>query len=103
MLNPAFQRRLPVGAEVLAQSGAHFRVWAPRRRSVVVILEGGIDPGSNSRGEFPLQAEVNGYFSGSIAAARAGTRYRFRLDDSERLYPDPASRFQRLSGKPMYP
>ena len=94
MLSATVQRRLPIGAEVLTQGGAHFRVWAPRRQRVTVILEGGIDPGSNSRGDFPLQAESNGYFAGSIAAARAGTRYRFRLDDSELLVPDPASRFQ---------
>ena len=33
-------RRLPVGAEVLPQGGVHFRVWAPRRKSVKVIIEG---------------------------------------------------------------
>src|SRR5690606_34678165 len=27
---------------------------------------------------------------------RAGTRYRFRLDDGDQLFPDPASRFQPL-------
>ena len=27
-------------------------------------------------------------------AARAGDRYQFQLDDDEKLYPDPASRFQ---------
>ena len=31
-------RRLPIGAEVQPEGGAHFRVWAPRRKRVVVVL-----------------------------------------------------------------
>ena len=33
-------RRLPVGAEVDPAGGVHFRVWAPARRSVAVVVEG---------------------------------------------------------------
>ncbi|HKI38414.1 MAG TPA: malto-oligosyltrehalose trehalohydrolase [Gemmataceae bacterium] len=86
MVPTEVRRRLPVGAEVLPQGGAHFRVWAPRCRRVAVVL----DPG----GEFDLQPEVGGYFSGPVAAARAGTLYRFRLGDNDRPHPDPVSRFQ---------
>ena len=32
-------RRLPVGAEVQASGGVHFRVWAPRRKRVEIMLE----------------------------------------------------------------
>ena len=33
-------RRLPVGAELLPDGGGtHFRVWAPKRRSVRVVFE----------------------------------------------------------------
>lgn len=46
-----------------------------------------------SRARSPLTREDGGYFSGRIAAS-AGQRYQFKLDDDERLYPDPASRFQ---------
>jgi len=42
----------------------------------------------------PLKSEGDGYFSGTVAAAVAGDRYRFRLDGGDALYPDPASRFQ---------
>src|SRR6266851_3550537 len=77
-------RRLPVGAEILPSGGAHFRVWAPRRRSVEVALEGG---------RTPLSAEGGGYFSGTVAEATAGTLYKYRLDGGE-SFPDPASRFQ---------
>ena len=81
----AVQRRFPVGAETVA-GGAHFRVWAPGRNQVEVVLEGS--------GGAPLESERDGYFSAAIEFARPGMQYRFRLDRGDRLFPDPASRFQ---------
>lgn len=81
-------RRLPVGAEVLPHGAAHFRVWAPARRSVEVVFDQG------SAEPLTLDLESDDYFSGSAPQAKAGDLYRFRLDESEKLYPDPASRFQ---------
>ncbi|HWB87384.1 MAG TPA: malto-oligosyltrehalose trehalohydrolase [Bryobacteraceae bacterium] len=78
-------RRYPIGAELLPTGGAHFRVWAPRRKKVEVVLESG--------GNFALEAESGGYYSGSVPTAGEGTLYRFRLDGAE-SFPDPASRFQ---------
>ncbi len=43
---------------------------------------------------FPLTAGPDGYFSGSVASASPGSLYQFKLDNDERLYPDPESRFQ---------
>jgi maltooligosyltrehalose trehalohydrolase len=83
-LNPA-SRRYPVGAEI-SGDGIAFRVWAPARGRVAVILE--------PAGEHVLANEGNGYFSGLVPGRGAGTRYRFRLDDDELLYPDPVSRRQ---------
>jgi maltooligosyltrehalose trehalohydrolase len=88
------RRRLPIGAEVLADGSAHFRVWAPRRREVAVVLEGGPQPEEERPLNVPLQAEGNGYFSGRVLLALPGTLYRYRLDGEEKAYPDPASRFQ---------
>src|SRR5690242_12131589 len=79
------KRRLPVGAEP-DDGGTAFRVWAPDRRLVKVCIEG--------RPEYELLREENGYFGGYVPAVAPGMRYRFRLDDGEALYPDPASRFQ---------
>jgi maltooligosyltrehalose trehalohydrolase len=79
---------MPVGAAIVA-GGVHFRVWAPKRRRVAVVLEAG--PGAGEVVE--LDAEDGGYFAGTAAAAQAGTRYRFRLDGGA-AFPDPASRFQ---------
>ena len=81
-------RRLPIGAEVLPGGGVCFRVWAPRRRRVEVVFEGGpVLPA------LELAPEAGGYFSGEAPDARAGALYRFRLD-GEGPFPDPASRFQ---------
>src|SRR5262244_1772831 len=80
-------RRLSIGAEVLKSGGVHFRVWAPRRRIIAVVLEG-----KGAVQEFSLEPEMAGYFSGIVEEAKDGTLYRFRLDGSETLYPDPASR-----------
>ena len=89
------QRRLPVGAEVQPGGGTHFRVWAPRRRRVAVVLEGGAGPGTGRERELvELSLEQGGYFSALVPAARAGSLYRFHLDDDANAYPDPASRFQ---------
>jgi maltooligosyltrehalose trehalohydrolase len=77
-------RRYPVGAEI-TEGGVSFRVWAPARTSVRVVLDAG--------GEHALAPEGNGYFSGVLPAG-AGARYRFRLDRDATLYPDPASRYQ---------
>jgi maltooligosyltrehalose trehalohydrolase len=76
-------RRLPVGAE-LSNSGTHFRCWAPKRKSVDVIIDGRATP---------LAHEARGYFAGLVNGVGAGTRYRFRLDGQD-AFPDPASRYQ---------
>lgn len=74
-----------MGAEVQKGGGVEFRVWAPRRKRVDVVIDGP---------PVPLRAERNGYFAGLVKEARAGSRYGFRLNGAGRLYPDPASRFQ---------
>jgi len=84
------KRRYPIGAELVGENQAHFCVWAPKAREVDVVLE------NDSEGKpklCPLTAEPGGYFSGA-ANARAGTRYRFRVNGAKNFYPDPASRFQ---------
>jgi maltooligosyltrehalose trehalohydrolase len=82
-------RTLPVGAEPSA-SGVHFRVWAPLRRRVEVLLEEG---GGRPSSSHVLMPEADGYHAGAVEGIGAGTRYRYRLDGGD-AFPDPASRFQ---------
>jgi maltooligosyltrehalose trehalohydrolase len=79
------RRRLPVGAEIIDSRSTHVRVWAPRAGRVVAVIATG-DATS-------LVRDDGGYFSGIILAG-AGVRYGFKLDDDDKVYPDPASRFQ---------
>jgi maltooligosyltrehalose trehalohydrolase len=91
-------RRLPVGAEFSSAGGVSFRVWAPKRSSVQVV----VSHGENDREQAfacDLEAEEgdsteHGYFSGIVPDARAGMRYGFRLDGGDRVFADPASRYQ---------
>jgi maltooligosyltrehalose trehalohydrolase len=87
--------RLPIGAEVGDGGGVRFRVWAPRRRRVEVVIEGllgGGRPAGESKA-FEMEAEGGGYFAATLSAAGPGTLYRYCLDGGE-TFPDPASRYQ---------
>ena len=77
--------RMTLGAQV-ETGGVRFRVWAPKRARVDVVLE----EGGRS---FPLMKDEAGYFSGLVPIATGGMRYRYRLDNGE-AYPDPCSRYQ---------
>src|SRR5262245_40135262 len=74
-----FTRRFPIGAEPVPARGVHFRVWAPRSKTVRVPLwnSQGADGPPDQVAE--LTAEADGYFSGFVPEARAGMLYRFQL------------------------
>jgi len=84
------KRRYPIGAEPISSDETHFRVWAPKAEEVHVVVEEQSGK-TQEQQSHALTAENEGYFSGSVSVV-AGARYRFRVGD--RLYPDPASRFQ---------
>jgi len=75
--------RMPFGAEVLAQGGVRFRLWAPKARRVELCI---------SEKSFPM-ARDGEWFERVHADAAAGTLYQYRIDGGP-LVPDPASRFQ---------
>ena len=85
-----FNRRLPIGAEVQAEGGVHFRVWAPASQNVAVSLMEN-DDGADAF-DVALRAEEGGYWSGHIGEAGTAMLYRYKLDSG--AFPDPASRFQ---------
>jgi maltooligosyltrehalose trehalohydrolase len=63
-----------------------FAVWAPAARSVDLELVGDPNP-------VPLVRDDAGVWSATVARARPGGRYRYRLND-DLARPDPYSRFQ---------
>ncbi|HYO23359.1 MAG TPA: malto-oligosyltrehalose trehalohydrolase [Lacipirellulaceae bacterium] len=83
-------RSTPAGAEA-GPDGVDFRVWAPRRKRVQVVL---VDRNGDECSRHDLQAEEQGYFAGLVPHAKAGDLYWFVLDDESKRYPDPASRHQ---------
>src|SRR2546426_7691460 len=73
-----------LGASVLEDT-ATFGVWAPRCRSVDVVIEG--------RHPQPMRRDADGVFTATLGDLAPGTRYKYRLD-GERYRPDPVSRWQ---------
>ena len=82
---PSATWQMTLGANV-DSVGVRFRVWAPKRARIDVVLE---EDGRS----FPLLKDEAGYFSGLVPIATAGMRYRYRLDNGD-AYPDPCSRYQ---------
>jgi maltooligosyltrehalose trehalohydrolase len=79
--------RLPFGAEIESDGAVRFRLWAPGARRVAVVLHDSA----------PQKLEMKrsgdeGFFELVTNAARAGSRYRYQIDDGLEV-PDPASRF----------
>jgi maltooligosyltrehalose trehalohydrolase len=67
----------------LTPDGASFRLWAPAAKRVDLLLEK----------SHPMRRGEDGWFSADMAGVKAGTLYKFRIDD-EIDVPDPASAFQ---------
>jgi len=78
--------RMPFGCELLPDRGVRFRLWAPAARAVHLALEG-----PEQIAELPMRQSGDGWFQLDCMQARAGTRYRFFLENGLRV-PDPASR-----------
>src|SRR2546428_5137190 len=75
---------LHLGAAV-RDDGVVFRAWAPRCRTLDVVIEG--------RRPLAMSRQDDGLFEAVVAGLRPGTRDQYRLDGA-RYRPHPASRFQ---------
>ena len=71
---------------VLSDDGVTFRLWAPAARKVELLLD-------ESHAKKHSMTKDGEWFVLDVAGAKAGTRYRFRIDDEIDI-PDPASHFQ---------
>src|SRR2546428_11999273 len=83
---------LHLGAAV-RDDGVVFRAWAPRCRTLDVVIEG--------RRPLAMSRQDDGLFEAVVAGPRPGARDQYRLD-GERYRPDPAARLQ-PEGRPGPP
>ena len=83
-MGSSLDRMSALGASLLA-NGVTFRVWAPRCRSVDVVVDG--------RAIEALTPRDGGLFDVTLEGLAEGAKYKYRLD-ATRYRPDPASRFQ---------
>jgi maltooligosyltrehalose trehalohydrolase len=84
------QRRrhnMPFGAQLTADGEVRFRLWAPAAHEVELLLH----DGAGAARPLAMRAQPGGWFELLTEAARAGSRYRFRIDGKLEV-PDPASR-----------
>jgi len=82
---------MPYGAQVLAQGGVRFRLWAPTSKKVELVLfpDAGKDPILKA-----MDRQVE-WFELVDNDAQAGMEYKFKIDDGIEV-PDPASRCQSI-------
>jgi maltooligosyltrehalose trehalohydrolase len=77
-----------LGARVIQGDGTRFRVWAPKAKSMAVLVLSG-----KATGTVAMQPEEKGYFSVTVTDVADGDRYLYQPDKGPPC-PDPASRFQ---------
>jgi maltooligosyltrehalose trehalohydrolase len=75
---------MPFGAELRAD-GVAFRLWAPGRERVQIVVDGR---------PHAMEPRGGGWFERELADACAGSRYAFAFPGLDVTVPDPASRFQ---------
>ncbi|HET6725030.1 MAG TPA: malto-oligosyltrehalose trehalohydrolase [Gammaproteobacteria bacterium] len=82
-MTASYSHEMPYGAQV--QNGnVRFRIRAPAQDVLTLILDGQ---------SLPMSRTSDGWFELTTGAARAGSRYCYRLANDMHV-PDPASRFQ---------
>ncbi|GAC1539460.1 MAG: malto-oligosyltrehalose trehalohydrolase [Vulcanimicrobiaceae bacterium] len=76
---------MPFGTQLVPTGGVRFRLYAPRARSIELVLEPAVSG-------VPMLRRDDGFFEVVAPQASAGARYRFDIDGLR--VPDPASRYQ---------
>ncbi|KZD12747.1 malto-oligosyltrehalose trehalohydrolase [Oceanibaculum pacificum] len=84
-MSGGFAFRKSWGAELFADGGARFRLWAPDAERLSLRLSGGAD--------LPMQRTEMGWFEVQADGLTAGMEYGFVLPDGT-CVPDPAARAQ---------
>ena len=86
--NRSFAHAMPFGAEIRADGAVRFRLWAPKAIRVELLLQASSDVETES---LSMSIGPDGFHELTTKRARAGGRYRYRVDGSVTV-PDPASR-----------
>ncbi|MBK5929429.1 malto-oligosyltrehalose trehalohydrolase [Halochromatium salexigens] len=81
---------MPFGTAIAADGSVSFRLWAPAARHVELLWSAGP---AQAEQAFSVHRANEGWHHLTLAQARAGDRYRYRIDEGLAV-PDPASRFQ---------
>jgi maltooligosyltrehalose trehalohydrolase len=83
---------MPMEIGAVPEDGrTRFRVWAPDHSRVEVVISTGR---AAALSPYQLTRGPDGYFTGSVRDVVPGDRYGYRLDNGDKVYPDPASRYQ---------
>ena len=77
---------MPFGAEVLADTSARFRLWAPGAKRITLAFAAG-----EKHADVAMAAAGGGWFEAIVPDVPEGTLYAYRAGDTR--FPDPASRF----------
>jgi maltooligosyltrehalose trehalohydrolase len=83
----------PRHGPTLDTSGVTFRVWAPERTAVALVL---VDSDGRELKRHALTHVANGFFATTVKNLEPGALYFYQLDDDPQLYADPASHYQPL-------
>ena len=78
---------MPYGAQLTAEGKVRFRLWAPGAKQVELALHGA----DRAPRLLDMTRQSEGWFELITADAKAGSRYRYRIDGATEV-PDPASR-----------
>jgi len=78
-------KRMPLGA-VVERGGVHFRVWAPERKKVAVVLEKSDQEPEAEQEAYPLKPDKKGYFAGLVPQAKNGLYNPFDLAESRNFF-----------------
>ncbi len=86
-----WKRNYPIGAEFIAHSGVHFRIWAPDHDQATLFIQ---QPQTSEATSFALTNEQNGYFSLFLPHLAEQSRYWYQFPSEQTPLADPASRYQ---------
>lgn len=75
-----------IGAVYKKENICEFTVWAPFAKNVELVIK-------DQKKTYPLKENPRGYWQQTFSDIKPGSFYKFRLDQ-EKVFPDPASRFQ---------